>query len=190
MLRYTKMSLFRCYMKKLLLIVAFFIGLAVAHAQDKDGHRKRVVRDSLPYMKYPEMPAFNLRLMDSATILNTFNIPPGQPVALMLFDPGCKHCHDVTTELMKGMDSLKNISFYFITFTDDFKAIRNFYNEFHMADHPNIKAVGRDYELFFIDYYGVNSFPDIALYNENKQIVQLFEGRVTVAQLYEKTHNK
>lgn len=167
--------------------IAVFSCLLLVQAQAQEKQKKK---DDRPYQKYPELPAFNIRLMDSTTIFNTFNIPQGQPVALMLFDPGCKHCHDVTTELMRGMDSLKNISFYLVTFSQDFKTIRGFYDEFKMGSHDNIKLVGRDYELFFLDYYRVNSFPDIALYDANKNLVKLFEGRATVEELYEYTHKK
>ncbi len=175
-------------MRKYVLAVILLLSVLAVHAQGKGDKHKKVVRDNLPYMKYTDLPAFNIRLMDSTTVFNTFNIPTGQPVALMLFDPGCKHCHDVITELVRGMDSLKNISFYFITFSGDFKAMRAYYNEFNMGKYPNIKAMGRDYEFFYMDYYGVNSFPDVALYNADKQFLHLFEGRATVKELYEYTH--
>lgn len=174
-------------MKKIILLLLICIGSVAAHAQDKGRHR-RIAKDSLPYMKYPEMPAFNIRLMDSVTIFNTFNIPKGQPSVIFFFDPGCKHCQDVTTELLHGMDSLKNIQIYFVTPNPDFTAMRKFYTENHLADYPNIKGIGRDYEFFFIDYYGVNSFPDLALYGADKQIIHLFEGRATVKDIYEYTH--
>lgn len=176
-------------MKKILLLVLLITGLAATHVQAQDKHR-RAAKDSLPYMKFPDLPAFNVRLIDSTTIFNTFNIPSGQPSLIFFFDPGCKHCQDMTAELTKAMDSLKNIQFYFVTPNPDFAQMRKFYNDYHLADYANIKAVGRDYEFFFIDYYGVNSFPDFALYDADKQIVHLFEGRVTVKDLYEYTHKK
>lgn len=169
-----------------MLVIALVLGFACSHAQDNAKHNK-VVKDSLPYMKYPEMPAFNLRLMDSTTILNTFTIPGGQPVALFLYDPGCKHCRDVITELMKHMDEVKHVNFYFITFSQDFAAINAYYKEFNMGAWPNIKAMGRDYELFFLDYYGVNSFPDVALYSADKKLIKLLEGDVKVKDIKEYT---
>ncbi len=176
-------------MKKILLIILLAIGCFNADAQSR-GRYKRMPVDSLPYMKSPELPAFNIRLIDSTTIFNTFNIPKGKPTAIFFFDPGCSHCHDVTEELTRGMDSLKNIQFYFITPNPDFAAMRRFAAEMHLANYPNIVGIGRDYEFFFIDNYNVNSFPDLALYDEHKMIVHLFEGRVTVKDLYEYTHKK
>ena len=175
-------------MRKYVLSVILLLSIVAVHAQKKDGLNKEVVRDSLPYKKYTDLPAFNLRLMDSTTIFNTFNIPSGKPTALMLFDPNCKHCHDVITELTKGMDSLQHINFYLISFNSDYRALRAYYDEFKMAKYPNIKLIGRDYEFFYMDFYGVNSFPDVALYSSDKQFIHLFEGRATVKELYDYTH--
>ena len=68
--------------------------------------------------------------------------------------------------------------------------IRKFCEDNHFASHPNIKYVGRDYEFFTLDYYGINSLPDLALYDENKKFVHLYEGRATVKDIYELTHKK
>ena len=68
--------------------------------------------------------------------------------------------------------------------------IRKFCEDNHFADHPNIKAVGRDHEFFSLDFFGINSLPDLALYDENKKFIHLFEGRATVKDLYEYTHKK
>ena len=176
-------------MKKILIIILLTIGWMSADAQSR-GRYRRMPADSLPYMKSPELPAYNIRLMDSTTVFNTFNIAKGKYIAIFFFDPGCSHCHDITAELTRGMDSLKNIQFYFTTPNPDFTAMRKFASDMHLADYPNIVGIGRDYEFFFIDYYNVNSFPDLALYDENKMIVHLFEGRVTVKDLYEYTHKK
>lgn len=174
-------------MKRVLLVLTMLLSLAQGFAQNKGGRHNKVDKDSLPYMKYPEMPAFNLRLMDSTTILNTFTIPTGQFTALLLFDPGCKHCHDVITELMKHMDEVKHINFYFITFSEDFRAINSYYNEFKMGNYPNIKAMGRDYTLFYLDHFDVHEFPDLALYGPDKKIIKLLEGGITIKDLKEYT---
>ncbi|MBC7552819.1 MAG: thioredoxin fold domain-containing protein [Taibaiella sp.] len=172
------------------LVFILFILCACSFGAQGQDRKARRIKDSLPYMKYPELPAFNIRLQDSVNVFNTFNIPKGRPALLVLFDPDCKHCHDVTVELMRGIDSLSNIDMYWLTFNASMTKTREFYKEFKMEQYPNIKVLGRDYEMFFIDYYGVNSFPDFALYDENKKIIHLFEGRVTVNDLHEYTHKK
>lgn len=175
-------------MKRLFLLVSAMVLLgAGAKAQQATGSDTTARKDTLPYMKYPTLPAFNLLLMDSVTIFNTFNIPTGNPIALMLFDPDCRHCKDLIRRLTDGMDSLKQIQFYMVTPAHSMAALRKCYDDFGLAKYNNIKVVGRDYEFFFHDFYRVKFVPDIALYDRNKNLIKLFEANATVKDLYEYT---
>ncbi len=159
------------------------------------GQQKNDVKDSaaaktdtLPYLKYPTLPAFNILLRDSVTIFNTYNIPEGKPSVIIFFDPDCVHCKDEIKMLLSGMDSLKDIRFYMITSVHNFRHIRRFYDDYHLGDYKNIEVFGRDYEYFFITYYGVKFVPDLVLYDKHKNLIKLFESRVTVEELYKLTH--
>jgi thiol-disulfide isomerase/thioredoxin len=178
------------YMKGVfLLLIAFFCTTNVWGQEKGDMKAKAdTVKDTLPYQKYPTLPAFNIMLTDSSTIVNTYNIPEGKPTLIMFFDPECKHCQAETKMLLNGMDSLKDIRFYMITSVHDFSKIRNFYNDYHLSDYKNIEVVGRDYEYFFITYYGIKFVPDMVLYDGHKNLVKFFEGHVTTAELYRLVH--
>ncbi len=173
-------------MKKLLLLLLLCTFNMLSYAQEAPVASP--AKDTAPYLKYPGLPAFNIRLQDSFNVFNTYNIPKGRYSLLVLFEPDCKHCQDVTREILRGMDSLTNIDFYWVTPAQNMTRLREFYKEYKMADYKNIKLVGRDYEFFFIDYFGVKSYPDFALYNEQKKFVKLFQGRATPQELYENTH--
>ncbi len=173
-------------MRKLLLFLLLIACGTTNYAQEHQAQQP--TRDSLAYKLYPGLPAFNIRLLDSFTVFNTYNIPKGRPSLLVLFEPDCKHCQDVTRELLKNMDSLSNIDFYWVTPAPSMSRLREFNNEYKLAGYKNIKVVGRDYEFFYIDYFGVNSYPDFALYDEQKKFVHLFQGRVTSKDLWAYTH--
>ncbi len=165
-------------------------GAVLAQEQQKEVQPAQAeVKDTLkPYQKSTKLPVFNIQLMDSATIFNTYNIPKGKKTALMLFFPDCKHCKRTMKNLIAGMDSLKDVQFYLMTSVHSMTELKKFYEEHHLADFENIKIVGRDYEFFFAPYFGTRVVPDIAIYDENKKFVKLFEGETTVKQLYEYTH--
>lgn len=163
---------------------------AIAQEQQKDMQPAQPeVKDTLrPYQKSLKLPTFNIQLMDSVTIFNTYNIPKGKKTILMLFFPDCKHCKRTMKNLISGMDSLKDVQFYLMTSVHSMTELKKFYEEHHLADFDNIKIVGRDHEFFFAGFYGTRVVPDIALYDEKKQFIKLFEGETTVKQLYEYTH--
>lgn len=170
-------------------LLVFFFG-STCYAQDNDEIKGKTEQttDTLPYLKYPTLPAFNIMLPDSSTIFNTYNIPEGKPIIILFFDPDCKHCKAEIKLLLKGMDSLKDVRFYFITSVHDFGKIRGFYDEYKLGDYSNIEAVGRDYEFFFFSYYGIRFVPDLVIYDEHKNLVKFFDGHVSVDDLYKLTH--
>ena len=170
------------------LLVFFFNG--TCHAQNKDEVKikSEQTTDTLPYIKYPTLPAFNIMLLDSATIFNTYNIPEGKPIVILFFDPDCKHCKAEIKLLLQGMDSLKDVRFYFITSVHDLTKVRAFYDEYKLGDFSAIDAVGRDYEFFFLTYYGIKFVPDLVIYDEHKNLVKFFDGHVTVEEIYKLTH--
>ena len=176
-------------MKKLILPALLFSMLhTTARAQDTTAAPEK--RETPVYIKYPELPAFNILLTDSITTFNTFSIPKGRPVMLVFFDPDCKHCKAETKELVAGMDSLSNIDIYFISPSHSMTDIRRFAGDNHLKDFSNVKLVGRDYEFFFATYYDVKFVPDIALYDDHKKILRLFEGHARIKELYDYTHRQ
>ena len=162
--------------------------VTAAHAQEKSDikHVAPPVKDSLaPYQKYPTLPAFNILMMDSVTIFNTYNIPEGKPIAIFFFSPDCAHCQRTTKRLLDSMESLKDIQFYMITAVHNFTYIRNFYKLYHLGDYKNIQLMGRDYEFFFGSFYGIRYVPDIALYDEHKKLIKLIQGETYAKDIYD-----
>ncbi len=168
--------------KRFSAILLLLISSMSVYAQDKKKDEEP------PYLKYPELPAFNILLMDSSSVFNTFNIPTGRYTVIMHFDPDCKHCKATMAELTAHMDSLQNIDFYLATPSKEYRFIRTFYSDYKLGSFANIKAVGCDYALFFMDYYQVHAFPDVALYGPDKKIIKLFDGHITVQELYDYSH--
>jgi thiol-disulfide isomerase/thioredoxin len=176
-------------MNKKLLFTALIFGLlqmTMVSAQTKTTDKNTEAKhDSLmPYQKYPKLPAFKILEMDSVTTFNTYDIPTGKPVLLMFFGPDCDHCKHLTEELIKGMDSLKNLQFYMLSFGNP-SAIKGFYDKFHLENYPNIKVVGKDADFFFTSFYGARFVPYLAVYDKHKKFVKKFEGGATIKELYE-----
>lgn len=180
-------------MKKISFLLLLFIMLGnIVMAQDTSATQSSAnsepPEDSLPYKKYPTLPAFKILEMDSTTIFNTYNIPKGKPTVLMLFSPDCDHCQHLTEKLTKGMDSLKDIQFYMVTPVSSMTELREFYNKNHLADYKNIAVVGRDYQFFFFSFYGARFVPYLAIYDKHKKLIKAMDSNLSVKELYELTH--
>lgn len=173
-----------------LLLITFLVGSANgALAQGrKPPPPPGFNRDNLPYKSNPDLPVFNILLKDSVTTFNTFNIPKGSPIALMLFSPDCKHCSDAMDDITRGMDSLKNIRFYLMSLSIDMTAIRKFCDDHRLEKYSNIEVVGCDYDFFFLTFFGAMNVPAIALYNSDKKLVHYFNPPFTVSQIFEKAY--
>ncbi len=176
-------------MRKVLLpFILLCLAFTGAGAQSSANNPAQAADSLRPYQKFPELPAFNILEMDSATIFNTYNIPKGKVTAIVFFDPDCKHCKNTFKRLLASWDSVKNINFYLITPTHSMTNLRNFYAGYHLADYKNIKEAGRDYEFFFFSNYGTKFLPDVVLYDEHKKLIKLIEGEFTATDLYNATH--
>lgn len=162
-----------CRMKKL-----FFACLLLCSALSIQGQTKN---DSLPYQKYPTLPAFNILLQDSSTIFNTYNAKEGRPSVLFFFSPDCEHCHATTKQMLDKMDSMKGTDFYFFTFMP-LSELRPFAKRYHLGDYKNI-VVGKDYQYFFPSFYGAKTVPYIVIYDRHKKLIKLYENSVKLPEL-------
>lgn len=64
----------------------------------------------------------------------------------------------------------------------DHRLLKKFYEEYKIADHPNI-IMGRDPAYFLGTFYQVRSFPAIFLYDKKGNFVKAFDGPVPVQKI-------
>ena len=128
--------------------------------------------------QFATLPSLNLLLLDSATKINTQNATNEKQTILMYISPDCEHCHNLTTDLLKNMQRLKDIQIYMLTpmpLTD----LKHFYNDFHLGDYKNI-TVGRDYGFSFDKIYNAPTFPCTVIYNKEKKLVKMYRSEVSI----------
>lgn len=122
------------------------------------------------------MPSFNLLLIDSATRLNTQNIPTGEPIILFYFSPECPYCKAQTETIVNNMQSMQNIRFYFFS-SYPVSFVRQYAEQYQLNKFTNI-TVGQDYENYFGNYFKVEGIPYIVIYNKDKIMKQALIGSV------------
>jgi len=121
-----------------------------------------------------EIPSFNLLMLDSATQFNTSQIPNGKPIVLLFFSPDCEHCQAEATYLLRKMDSLKEVDFYFVSI-DPLDRLRIFNACYNLYHYSNI-TLGKDYTYSFPRYFKGASPPYLILYDKKKKTRAVFSG--------------
>jgi len=122
-----------------------------------------------------DIPAFDLLLSDSTTLFHTADIPEGRPIVMLFFSPTCGHCQEETASLLKKMDSLKHVNFYFLTI-DPMEDMRLFNKVYRLDRYTNI-TIGRDYKFFFPVHFKSVTPPYSLIYDGDKRLRGAITGQ-------------
>jgi thioredoxin-related protein len=177
--------------RKILLAALFSLFVFNGQAQDATKPQGNTVvattaapDNRLPCQKNTALPSFKITQLDTNIVFNTSAIKEGKKTAFVVFGPDCSHCRDFFRQLFVGIDTLTNIDFYLVTPIRSYLAFRNFYGDFNLDAHKNIKAAGRDLEFFAMEFFGVKQFPYIILYDEHKKLVGGFGPGPAMTELH------
>jgi thioredoxin-related protein len=141
-----------------------------------------------PYLKNPELPPFRLLQVDSLHFFTKDDIKKNRRVLLMFFSPECEHCKHQMQDMLADFSRFKDIEIVMATF-QPFEEMKNFYNYYRIADHPNIQ-MGRDEKYLLPPYYRMQSLPFLALYDKKGQFITRFEGNQKVDTILNAFHLK
>ncbi len=125
--------------------------------------------------------------MDSATIIQAEQIPPGKSIIMLYFRPDCIHCQAETKLLVDNINALKNVQIYFLAGAP-FGEIKNYYKYYHLDQYKNI-VMGKDYEHSFARIFQPSSIPYTAIYDSQKKLVKLYYGEIGIDNLVAATRD-
>jgi thiol-disulfide isomerase/thioredoxin len=131
-----------------------------------------------PYLKHPTFPPVKLLMTDSTTWYTKADLPKKKPVMVMVFNPMCDHCQDVTQEIVKNIDLFKDIHIVMAT-SFYFDSLSVFSDRYRLNEHKNI-VVGYDPTFFMNTFYQLHNLPFLAFYNRKKELISVFEGAMPV----------
>ena len=131
------------------------------------------------------LPPFTMISLDSSRILKSETIPKGKSIVLILFDPTCEHCQQLTEAIVKNNEKLQNVRFYLVSDADP-GDIDTFINSRHLDKFSNI-YVGRDYEFSFDRAFTPSSVPYVAIYNSDKRLSRIFNGDINIESIVNQT---
>lgn len=121
-----------------------------------------------------KMPEFDILLADSATVLNTKDIPEGKPVIMMNYEADCSHCLEATEAMLNHIDALKGARLCFVTI-QGFSHVTRLVKRFKMVGHENI-IVGQDTTAALPKRYGTYETPFVLVFDARKQLRRAYKG--------------
>jgi len=154
-------------MKKLFTLIITIIAFQCVEAQT----------DSLPiYKRFPDVPAFSIMKAPDSVKFTKDDLAKKKETLIMLFSPDCSHCQVATKDLLEHIDLFKDVQIVMVS-SLDFKNIKKFYEDYKIADHPNI-SMGRDGAYYLGTFYKLHNYPSLFLYDKKGKFVEEFVGDV------------
>lgn len=159
-------------MKKQFLFILLTTICIAAFAQDDS---------TLLYKRFPIIPSFKLINVADSSIFTKDNLKNKKATIIMMFSPDCEHCQAETKELTAKIGLFKKAQIIMAS-PLDFNYLKEFYNEYKIADYPTI-TMGRDPIYFFGTFFKVRSFPSIFVYDKKGNLVNSFTGSTPVEEI-------
>ena len=134
-----------------------------------------------PYKRFPTVPPLKLLLLDSTSYFSKNDLKKNKPVLIIVFNPDCEHCKHETEEIIKNIDSLKNIQIIMATIMP-FDLMKSFYENYDLQRFQNI-TVGKDVQYTLPSFYQMHFMPYLAMYDKKGKLLATFEGAMKMEDL-------
>jgi thiol-disulfide isomerase/thioredoxin len=173
-------------MKKIFLLCTL-ISIALFSFSQSDSAKKSSPPDQQeditlpPYKRFPTVPPLKLLLLDSASYFTKNDLKKNKPVLIIVFNPDCEHCKHETEEIIKNIDSLKNVQIVMATIMS-FDMMKSFYEKYDLQRFQNI-IVGKDVQYTLPSFYQMHFMPYLAMYNKKGNLLATFEGSMKMEDL-------
>jgi thiol-disulfide isomerase/thioredoxin len=177
---------FLCCMKKIFLLYTL-ISIALLSFSQSDSAKKSSSSAQPeevtlpPYKRFPTVPPLKLLLLDSTSYFTKNDLKKNRPVLIIVFNPDCEHCKHETEEIIKNIDSLKNIQIVMATIMS-FDLMKSFYEQYDLQRFQNI-IVGKDVQYTLPSFYQMHFMPYLAMYNKKGNLLATFEGSMKMEDL-------
>ena len=138
---------------------------------------------SLLYLKFPNIPPFSITKIPDSSKFTKADLKKRKPLMIMIFSPDCDHCQRETKDLIANINLFKDEQILMVSHLD-YPMIKKFYEDYQVADHPNI-TMGRDASYFLGTFFNIHNLPVIFLYDKKGNFKKAFEGSVSMKKIAE-----
>lgn len=139
------------------------------------------VDSTVAYLRYPTIPYFTITKVPDSSKFARINLDKKKSTIIFIFSPDCGHCQQKIKELTSNINLFKKVQLVMAS-PLEYRIIKKFYEEYHIADYPNI-IMGSDPGYFLGTFYNIKKLPAIFLYDKKLGFVKSFDGNTAIADI-------
>jgi hypothetical protein len=122
-----------------------------------------------------KVPPFRMVTPDGETF-KAENLPFEKPIIIIYFSPDCDECQQMTKDLLSRISDFEKASIAMITYLS-VEVVRKFAADNSINIYSNIYIGTEGNYLFVKNYYNIEQFPFIALYNKNGDLFKKYNSK-------------
>ncbi|MCF3112176.1 thioredoxin fold domain-containing protein [Niabella sp. CC-SYL272] len=123
------------------------------------------------------IPPFKIRLTNGDGFTYE-QVDKNKPLMLIYFSPSCEHCKAFTEALLKQKTKWANKQIVMISYVH-IREVQAFDRMYHLSEHPDIK-IGSEGQTFIVQqYYQIQQFPFVVLFNKQGRLTKMIRGPLT-----------
>lgn len=120
-----------------------------------------------------------LKKEDLNTLMTFGDFNNGANLFVMMFNPTCSHCEDMTAQIEKNISLFKKSKVVLLATMMMKDYLPDFVNMLHVQDYPAIK-VGLDSGGFINNVFLYQTLPQINIYDGERKLLKTYSGEVSM----------
>ncbi len=125
--------------------------------------------------------ALNLKLHEKP-IVTQDDLNNGANLFVMMFNPNCSHCEDMTEEIEKYNKLFVKSKLVMVAHKTNKILLPNFIRSFRINDYP-FMFIGADSMNFNDNAYMFKALPQINIYDHNRKLIKYYAGDIPMDSL-------
>jgi thiol-disulfide isomerase/thioredoxin len=122
-----------------------------------------------------KVPPFRMVQADGK-VFKAENLPFGKPIIIIYFSPDCDDCQLFISELLARINDFRKVSIAMITYLS-VESVSNFVAKSKLSNYSNIYVGTEENYLLVKNYYNIEQFPFVTLYNKNGDLIKKYNSK-------------
>jgi len=119
---------------------------------------------------------------DRYSTLSAKDLDDGKTLLIMLFNPTCSHCEDMTMRIEQNISMFRKADIVLMASKPMAPYIPDFASRFQIGKYP-VMRIGYDSSNFVDKIFAYQQLPQLTIYNSDRKLIKIFTGEVPIDSL-------